>query len=195
MDMPEMPQSAASQPVAPQTPTVATAPTNAVTEQQPAAPSNNRWLFIGIAIIAIALIAGAVMFNGKLFKGSFDIQGANDFKITSFAATVDQSGVQFNYELEQTASNVMILIAKDMQGTTETRKLFALSDSDMQQGQHTVKLDSDEMPTVFKDAGTYIFKIIAYNSDDEITDMKQEDRTVTVDNGTVKIGDTTAPQG
>lgn len=180
MNMPEMSQSASQAPVTP-------------TPEQ-SASSSKRWLVIGIAIVAIVLIAGAVMFNGKLFKGSFDIQGANDFKITSFAVIADQSGMQFNYELEQNASNLMILVAKDAQGTSETRKLFALSDSDMQQGQHTVKIDNDEMPTVFKDAGTYIFKIVAYNSDDEITDMKEESRPVTIDNGTVKIGDTTAPQ-
>lgn len=176
---------------APTAPTATTTP-QLVLVQLPMWKNPRMYIAVAAAIMIIA--AGMFLSKGSGLKGSFDNYDPTlDYSIQAFTIVQPTDGsFEIGYKIDKPASNLFMAITKpspvsDLPENDDMVKLIALSDSDLTAGEHKVQISPQDLTSTFAESGTYRFQIIAYNTNDEITDFKAEKRTVTVDKGKVKL--------
>lgn len=153
----------------------------------------NPRMYIAAAAAIIVIAAGIFLSKGNALKGSFDnYDPMLDYKIQAFTIVQPADGsIAISYKIDKAASNLFMAITKpaadDLPENDEMIKLIALADSDLTAGEHKVTLSKEDLAAAIALSGTYRFQIIAYNTNDEITDFKAEKRTITVDKGVVKL--------
>lgn len=142
-----------------------------------------------IALIIVVTAGVGLTFGGNLFKGSFDaFNTAKDFKIQTFTVTPGQQSasdikdIQIAYTLEKKAHNLFMGIASP----SKKQKFISLPPESFNQGQTTLNLPGVDMKDFFQEMGEYKITMIAYNDDNEITDMKTA--TIKTSQQVAKVG-------
>lgn len=136
--------------------------------------TSKRNVILGAVLCAVLLIATLAV-QGKLFKGSFDaFDAAKDFKIEAFKVTpelfvpAENKDVQITYTLEKNANNVFLSIMSP----SKKQKFILLTEDNRKKGASVITLKNADIKDFLKDAGDYKVTIIAYNADNEISDVK-----------------------
>ncbi len=136
--------------------------------------TSKRNIMLGAVLCAVLLIATLAV-QGKLFKGSFDaFDAAKDFKIEALKVTpelfvpAENKDLQITYTLGKTASNIFLSIA----APSKKQKFVPLSEDNRKQGASTITLKNADIKDFLKEAGDYKVTMIAYNTDNEISDVK-----------------------
>ena len=143
--------------------------------------TSKRNSILGV-LLCITLVIATLAVQGKLFKGSFDaFDAAKDFKIEAFKVIpelfvpAENKDLQISYTLQKNAHNIFLSIASP----SKKQKFIPLTEENRKQGASTITISNADIKDFLKDAGDYKVTIIAYNADNEISDVK----TVTIKSG------------